>query len=129
MNRRLSFDIIEKKVEKDRNFVYTIISYSAILAIFINLNSLKSPLVGLIASTVFSLINTVFLGNAFLKKETLLLKLTLGALLFIMVLGFIGWLIMIIYNLDVAEFTLVLVVTATFSSVLNRRVKHKNATS
>lgn len=126
MNRKLSFDIIEKKVEQDRNSIYTIVSYSVVLAIFINLNSLRSPLIGLIVSAIYSFINAVFLGNAFFEKETLLFKLSLGALLLIMLLGFAGWFIMIIYNLDVAEFMLVLVVTATLSSFLNRRVKRKN---
>lgn len=123
------FDKIEKSIAQDKKSLYTIISYIAVLAIFLNLNSLQSPLIGLAASIIFSIINVVFLGNAFLEKEPPLLKFTLAVLLFVMLLGFTGWLIMIIYNLDIIEFTFVLVVTTTLSSLLNRRMKHKNASS
>jgi len=127
MESLLRFDKIEKSIAQDKKSLYTIISYIAILAIFLNLNSLQSPLIGLAASIIFSMINVVFLGNAFLEKEPPLLKFTLAVLLFVMLLGFTGWLIMIIYNLDIIEFTFVLVVTTTLSSLLNRRTKHKNA--
>jgi hypothetical protein len=49
--------------------MHTIVSYSVTLAIFMNLNSFQSPLIGLMASVIYSVINAVFLGNAFLAKE------------------------------------------------------------
>jgi len=45
-----------------------------------------------------------------------------------MLLEFIGWLSVIIYNLDVVRFTLVLFVVATLSSFLNRKAISKNVT-
>jgi hypothetical protein len=51
-----------------------------------------------------------------------------GILLLIMLLGFVGWLAIIIYNLDVIRLTLVLFIVTTFSSMLNRIVKTNNAT-
>jgi len=123
----LRLDAIEKSVAQDKNLVFTIISYLAILTIFINLNSVKSQLIGLIASTSFFVINAVFLGQALLENENLFFRFTFGVLLLVMLLGFEGWLIMIIYNLDIIEFTLVLVITTTLSSLLNRRMKHKSA--
>jgi hypothetical protein len=127
MKWALRFRIVEKSVVRDKNFLYTIVSYSVTLAIFLNLNSFQSPLVGLMASAVYSVINAVFLGNACLAKENGFFRLMFGVLLLIMFLSFVGWLIMIIYNLDVTRFTLVLLITTTLSSSLNRRMKHKNA--
>ena len=126
MKWTLRFRIVEKSVVQDKNFLYTIISYSVTLAIFMNLNSFQSPLIGLMASVIFSVINAVFLGNAFFAKENAFFRLMFGFLLLIMFLGFVGWLILI-YNLDVTRFTLVLLITTTLSSLLNRRMKHKNA--
>ena len=128
MKQALRFDIIEKSVIQDRSFLYTTASYSVILAIFVNLNSFQSPLIGLTASFIYFVINAVFLGNAFFKKENAFFRLMFGILLLIILLGFIGWLTLIIYNLDALRVTLVLLVVATLSSLLNRRMKHRNAT-
>lgn len=119
---------IEKSIVSDRKFLATIISYSVILVIFINLISFQSPIIGLVGSAVFFLMDTVFLGNAFFEKETPFFRLLFGVLLLIMLLGFVGWFIMIIYNLDALMFTLVLIITTTVSSVLNQRAKYKHVT-
>ena len=121
--------ILEKSIVQNNKFVYSIISYSVILAVFINLSSLQSPIIGLIAFSAYFLINTVFLGNAFFQKENTFFRLAFGLLSFIMIIGFVGWLVMIIYNLDIARFTLVLIIATTVSSILNRRMKTQNATS
>ena len=128
MKQALTFDIIERSVVQDKNFLYTIVSYSVILAIFMNLNSFQSPLIGLMASVIYSGINAVFLGNAFFEKENAFLRLMFGILLLTMLLGFVGWLTLIIHNLDVTRSILVLWVAATFSSLLNRRMRHRNDT-
>jgi hypothetical protein len=112
---------------RDRSFIYTITSYSVIVAIFVNLNNLRSPFVGFMAFAIYFLINAVFLGNAFFEKEKAFFRLLFGVLVLIMLLGSVGWVIMIIYNLDIAMFTLVLIIATTISSFFNRRVKHENA--
>ena len=127
MRLPMKFDIVEKSIVQDKNFIYTIASYSVVLAIFVNLNSLTSPMIGLTASIVYSIINTVFLGNAFFKKENTFFRLVFGVLLLMMLLSFVGWIILLIYNLDVIEFTLVLLVTTTLSSLLNRRMRYRDA--
>ena len=128
MKRALRFTVIEKSVVQDKNFLYTIVSYSAILAFFMNLNSFQSPLIGLVLSVIYFMINAVFLGNAFFKKEKAFFRLTFGTLLLVMLLGFVGWLTLIIHNLDITRVTLVLLAVATLSSLLNRRMKPRNAT-
>jgi len=128
IKQTLRLGSVEKSVVQNKNFLYTIVSYSLILVIFVNLICLQFPLIGLIASVIYFLINAVFLGNTFFEKENAFFRLMLGVLLFIMLLGAVGWLIMTIYNLDVLRFTLVLIITTTLSSILNRRKKHNDAT-
>lgn len=127
MKWALRFAIIEKSVVQDKNFLYTIVSYSVILAFFMNLNGFQSPLIGLMASVIYLVINAVFLGNAFFEKENAFFRLMFGILLLTMLLGFVGWLTLIIYNLDVTRVTLVLLVVATLSSLFNRRMTHRHA--
>ena len=119
---------LEKLIIHDQKLLFTLTSYILILAIYINLNAFQSWALGIVASIMYFLINGIFLGNAFFKKEDAFFRLILGVLLLIMLLGFIGWLAVIIYNLDVIRFTLVLFIVATLSSLLNRRVKNKNVT-
>jgi len=119
------FAFVENLVVQDKNFLFTIVSYSVAPLMVLNLNTLKSPLVGLIASAIYFAINTVFLGNAFFEKENTFFRSMFGILLLTMLLGFVGWLTLIIYNLDDTRVAIVLLVVATFSSLLNRR-KHRN---
>lgn len=127
MKWALRFDIIEASIVQDKNFLYSIVSYATTLVIFMNLNSFQSPLIGLMLSVIYFVINAVFLGNAFFEKENAFFKLMFGMLLLIMLLGFVGWLTLIIYNLDVTQVTLALLVVATLSSLFNRRMKHRHA--
>ncbi len=130
MRVKRSFQLheLEKSITLNPKFIYTLTSYVLILAIYVNLNTFKSPPVGIVAFFFYFLINAVFLGNSFFEKEEVFFRLMFGVLLLIMLLGFVGWIVMIIHNLDVARFTLVLFVAATFSSWLNRRMKNQHAT-
>ena len=128
MENRFSCKKLEKLIVRDKKFLFTIISYIAILTIFLNLSIIHYAAIGTIATIVYFLINGIFLGQTFFKKETAFFRPMFGLLLLIMLLGFVGWLAVIIYNLDVTRSTLVLFITSTVSSLLNRRVKNKNAT-
>jgi hypothetical protein len=121
-----SLATVESSMVQNQSFLYTIVSYSVVLAIFLNLHSFQSSLLGLIASVIYFVINSVFLGNAFFEKENAFFRLMFGILLLVMLLGFVGWLTLIIYNLDATRVTLVLVIVATLSSLLNRRMKQRN---
>jgi len=122
------FDRIEQRITRDEKLLFTMISYVVILIIFINLSEFQSPVLGLLASAIYFLINGIFLGHTFFEKETAFFRLMFGFLFLVMLLGFVGWLAVVIYNLDVIRFTLVLLVVATLSSLLNRRVKNKYGT-
>ncbi|TET18892.1 hypothetical protein E3J74_08925 [Candidatus Bathyarchaeota archaeon] len=128
METKFGFDKIEQRITRDEKLLFTMISYVVILIIFINLSQFESLILGLLASTIYFLINGIFLGNTFFKKETAFFRLMFGLLLLIMLLGFVGWLAVVIYNLDVIKFTLVLFIVATLSSLLNKKVKNKYGT-
>jgi len=119
---------LETSIAQDQKLLFTLASYVLILAIYVNLNVFQFSVLGIVASILYFSINGIFLGHAFFEKEPLLFRLMFGMLLLIMLLGFVGWLVMIIYNLDVIRFTLVLFIVATVSSLTNKRVKNKNAT-
>ena len=128
MKARFGFDKIEQRITRDEKLLFTMVSYVITLIIFINLIVFQSPILSLPASAIYFLINGIFLGHAFFKKEDTFFRLMFGILLLIMLLGFVGWLAVIIYNLDVIRFTLGLFIVATLSSLLNKKVKNKNAT-
>jgi hypothetical protein len=128
MEARSGFDKVEQRVIHDEKMLFTLISYSIILLIFLNLSEFQSPIIGLLASGIYFSINGIFLGHAFFEKETAFLRFTLGLLLLIMLLGFVGWLAVVIYNLDLTRLILVLIIATTFSSLANKKVKNENAT-
>jgi len=119
---------LQELIVRDHNFIFTIFSFLLILIIYLNLSFASSPIIGTAATLVFFMINGIFLGHAFFEKETPLFRLMFGTLLLIMLLGFVGWLAVIIYNLDIIRFTLVLFIVTTISSLINRKVKNKNVT-
>ncbi len=128
MKTRSGFDKIEQRITRDEKMLFTLVSYIVVLTIVINLNEFQSPIISLPASVIYFLINGIFLGHVFFEKEATFFRLMYGLLLLIMLLGFVGWLAVVIYNLDVMRFTLVLFIVTTLSSLLNRKVKNKNVT-
>jgi len=66
------------------------------------------------------------LGRAFFEKEDLFLRFMLGNLLLVTFLALIAWVVMIVYNLDIARSILVLCIVTALASLLNKRKKRKN---
>jgi len=120
------FSKLETLIAQDPKLIFTLTSYVLILIIYINLNVFQSSFLGLGVSIFYFLINAIFLERAFFQKETAFFRLMFGILLFIMLLGFISWVFIIVYNLDVIRLTLVLFIGATVASLLNRKVKTSN---
>jgi len=119
---------LESIIIRDSKLVFTLSSYLIVLALHLNLNSLQWPALGVSLSIPYFLINGVFLSHAFFGREEGLFWTMFGILLLVMVLGSVGWLVMLVYNLDVSMTTLTLLITATLCSLLNRRrMKHDNA--
>ena len=114
-------------IADDSRFRFTFSSYIFILIIYINLNFIRSFVLGFVTFVLYFLIDGTFLANAFFQSESLFMKLAFGFLSLTMLLGFVGWLVMLVYNLDTPLFLLTLIVTASVSSLLNWRKKRKNA--
>lgn len=120
MKRKLHLSKLENLIASDQKFSFTLISYATISTIFINLSVTHSPLIGGLTSLVYLSINGTFLGRAFFEKEELFLRFMLGNLLLVVLLGFVGWLTMIIYNLDVTRTAIAIFIVATTASLINR---------
>lgn len=117
---------LERLIIDDSKLLSTISSYVLAVAIFANLSTVKSSIVGIAFCIAYLFINAVFLADAFFKKEAFLFRLIFGLLLVIMLLGFVGYIVMVIYNLDLIETTFVLFTVSTISSLVNKRMKPKN---
>jgi len=121
----LKLSSIERTISSDYRHLFTLISCFLVLLVYINLTASQSQWVGLSISVAYFLINATFLGSAFFREEEPFLRLTLGSLSLIMLLTFIGWLVLVIYNLDSARTTLVLASATIFSSLSNERMKQR----
>lgn len=117
-----SLSKLENFLIADKFLSSTVICYLAIAAIFANLTTVKSTVVGVVAAVIYFLINGAFLGTSFFADQSSLVKLTLGTLLLIMFLGLVGWIIVVIYVLDIVTVVLVLAIVATTSSILKKTV-------
>lgn len=113
---------------RDQKFLFTILSYITILVVFANISHTNSPVIGLVASAIYFLINATYFGQALFGREKLFIRFIMGNLLLIVTLGSVAWAVMILYNLDNIRSAIVLCITASFASFLNKKVKSKNAT-
>lgn len=123
MGSSCRFDEIEQTIAYNKRLFFTFCSFLLALVIYINLSFFQWPVIGIIASIPYFLINGIFFGYALFEKEDAFLRFMLGVLVLVMLLGFVGWLAVILYNLDVIRFTLVLLIVTTISSLLNKRKK------
>jgi len=123
----LQLSKLETLIAQDSKLLFTLTSYVLIFMIYANVSILQSSILGIVASSLYVLINATFLGHAFFGKEAAFFRFMLGLLSLVMLIGFVAWLALIIQNLNVTWFTLVLFVVATLSSLLNRRMKDRNA--
>lgn len=128
MESKFRYRKLEELIVRDHNFIFTIFSFLLILIIYLNVSFTSSPIIGTATSIAYFMINSIFLGHTFFEKKCPLFRLMFGTLLLIMLLGFVGWLAIIIYNLDIIRFILVLFIVTMLSSLINRKVKNRNAT-
>ena len=115
---------LEESIAANGKFIFTLLSCLMVVVIFLNSTFLQSPLAGISASLVYLLINSIFLGCAFFRKEGLFLRFVLGLLMFIMLLGLVGWLTMIAWNLDITRSIIVLFIVTMLSSIIGLIGKH-----
>lgn len=116
---------IEQLITRDQNLLFTIVSLIMILIIYLNQTFLYSPIIGATASVIFFLINTILLERAFFEGEIPFIRLVLGGLMLLLLLGVIGWATLIIYNLDVPNVSVALCILAISCSVINKLKKQR----
>jgi len=121
------FTNLTQLITLDKKLAFTILSYISILMIFINLNLTSTPIIGAPATVIYFLVNSTFIGMALFQNENLFVKLLLGTLLLVVILGLAGLAVMILYNLDNLRSAIVLCITTFIASVLNKGMKSKNA--
>jgi len=127
MKNRSVFLNLQYLITQDQKFLFTIFSYTATLVVFVNTLLTNSLVIGILASTTYFLINATYLGHALFKKENAFIAFMLGTLLLIVILGLVAWAVMISYNLDNIRLVIVLFITTSLASILNRKVKSENA--
>jgi len=115
-----SFENLERVIAEDRHFVFTLALFVAVLVVFLNQVLNLSVVVGAVASVFYFLVGVVFLGRAFFEDEVVLVRFLLGGLVLLVFLGLVGWVVMIVYSLDVWMSALVLCAVAACCSLLNR---------
>ena len=123
MKHQCKLKDIEELITQDKKFLFTTFSLLMILLIYINQIFVNSPIIGTIASLIFFSLNTIFLGQAFFEKEFSFIRITFGNLMFLLFLGTIGWITLIVYNLDVNNTSVALCVVAILCSAINKLKK------
>jgi len=118
------FKKLEKLVLSKKRSALAIFSYVLVFIIFLNLTYIHSVLVGTLAFVTYFLMNGIFWGHALFDRENIFFRLTLGFLLLIVLLGLVGWLALIAYNLDILRTVLALSVVATLPLLL--KIEHKS---
>jgi hypothetical protein len=115
-------------ITQERILVFTVILFGSVVAVSLNLNIVRSPILGVSASILFLLISSIMMGQALFRNENSVTKLLLGSLIVIITLGLVGWVVMILYNLDNTRIAVVLFVTASLASILNKGMNSGNGT-
>lgn len=124
IKRKIRPENVEKAITRDKYFLFTMFSYATVFLIFINISVVHSSVMGIAASSVYFLVNAIFLGSIFFRKEDLILRLILGNLLLIVFLGLISRVVMMVYNLDAVRSTIVLSTAATLCSFTSKMAKY-----
>jgi membrane-associated PAP2 superfamily phosphatase len=110
---RLSLHLRNEKV------LFSLMAFSIVL-IVLNLVTIKSALIGTVASILYFLIGGNFVGIHLLKEEQLLERVSLGSLALLSLMGLMGWAFIIFRGLGIVETAIVLAATFCFVVVVVR---------
>jgi hypothetical protein len=115
--------VSDKLVVKNRKMLL-VTSFLTILLMSINATFIGHTSIGSIAISVYFLINGLFWGNLFFKDQNSLLKLAMGSLLVTIYIALMGWLILIIHNLNIVNTILTFFIVAILPLLVEVRQKH-----
>ncbi len=128
MENDSSLTHLTRLITQERILFFTIILFGLVAAIFLNLNMVRSPILGTSASILYLLISSIMIGQALFRNENFFTKLLLGSLIVLITLGMVGWIVLILHNLDNTRTTVVLFVTASLASIVSKRMNSGNGT-
>jgi len=86
----------------------------------VNLVTVESGLVGAVGAVLYFVIGGNFVGVYLLKEEQPLVRVSLGALVLLSVMGLLGWVFIIFRGLGIVETAVVLAATFGFVVVVVR---------
>lgn len=81
---------LEKTISKDQRGCFTILAVCSAIAMLINSITLSSPILGILFSSIYLLINSVFLGHIFFQEESTSFRVALGFLVAVMLIALGG---------------------------------------
>jgi len=98
---------------KNEKFLFSLMGV-CILLIVLNQVTVESALIGACGAILYFLIGGNFLGVHLLKEEQLLVRVSLGALVLLSLMGLMGWVFIIFRGLGIKEIAVVLAATWFF---------------
>jgi len=95
-----------KLIVRYADFFLLALSFLMVIVIFFNYRTFRLSVVGVAASVVYIFINGDFIGRKFFREEKL--RLPLGILLLVVLMGLLGWVFIVFYRLRITEVVAVL---------------------
>ena len=111
---------MEELIVRDERLLFTTVSFATVLIVSLNSTFIHSLVLGIIGSSIFFLINTVFLGHVFFDDEIPFIRVMLGGLVLLLLLGIVSWAILIVSNLDLIKSAIALCTLSGLCSMMNR---------
>lgn len=81
---------LEKTIAKNRRGCFTILAICSTIAMLINSITFSSSILGILFSSIYLLINSIFLGHIFFQEESASFRVALGFLVVIMLIALGG---------------------------------------
>jgi hypothetical protein len=86
----MTLEKLEEIIARDRRGVFTVLAIVSTIVMLINLITFSSPIIGTVLTTIYFLINSIFLGNVFFKEESANFRVLLGFLVLLMIMALEG---------------------------------------
>lgn len=112
-------EAFEKIIATDKRGLFSILALLSTIGIYINSTIISSFLVGVLFSSIYFIINSIFLGQLFFEDDSPNFRVALGLLLLFMLLAATNGLVMFVVALEIFPILYKMeVVTATLSMIM-----------
>ena len=81
---------LEKTIARDKRGCFTILAICSTIAVLINSITLSSPILGILFSSIYLLINSIFLGHIFFQEESASFRVAFGFIVVVMLIALGG---------------------------------------